>query len=55
MFPDAGGVRDTFRAMAQELADLGYSVLLPNLYYRQGCSSRSTCEPSSPIRPNEPD
>ena len=36
MFPDAGGVRDTFHAMAQRLADLGYAVLLPNLYYRSG-------------------
>lgn len=34
MYPDAGGVRDTFRAMAQRLADLGYAVLLPNPYYR---------------------
>ena len=29
MYPDAGGARDTFRAMAQRLADLGYAVLLP--------------------------
>ncbi len=36
MYPDAGGVRPTFRAMAQRLADLGYAVLLPNLYYRLG-------------------
>lgn len=36
MFPDAGGVRATFRAMAQQLAELGYAVLLPNLYYRLG-------------------
>lgn len=36
MFPDAGGVRDTFHAMAQQLADLGYAVLLPNMYYRLG-------------------
>jgi carboxymethylenebutenolidase len=36
MFPDAGGVRDTFHAMAQRLADLGYAVLLPNVYYRLG-------------------
>ena len=34
MFPDAGGVRPTFHAMAQQLADLGYTVLLPNMYYR---------------------
>jgi len=36
MFADAGGVRDTFHAMAQQLADLGYAVLLPNVYYRLG-------------------
>ena len=36
MYPDAGGARPTFRAMAQELADLGYAVLLPNPYYRLG-------------------
>jgi carboxymethylenebutenolidase len=36
MYPDAGGVRATFRAMAQQLAELGYAVLLPNLYYRHG-------------------
>jgi len=32
----AGGVRETFRTMAQRLADLGYVVLLPNVYYRLG-------------------
>ena len=36
MYPDAGGVRGTFHEMAQRLADLGYAVLLPNLYYRVG-------------------
>lgn len=36
MYPDAGGVRDTFHDMAQRLADLGYAVLLPNFYYRLG-------------------
>lgn len=36
MFPDAGGARPTFRAMAQQLAEFGYAVLLPNLYYRLG-------------------
>jgi carboxymethylenebutenolidase len=36
MFTDAGGVRPTFHAMAQRLADLGYAVLLPNVYYRLG-------------------
>jgi carboxymethylenebutenolidase len=36
MFPDAGGVRPTFHQMAQQLADLGYAVLLPDPYYRLG-------------------
>jgi carboxymethylenebutenolidase len=36
MYPDAGGVRQTFHDMAQRLADLGYAVLLPDPYYRLG-------------------
>lgn len=36
MYADAGGARATFHAMAQHLAELGYAVLLPNLYYRLG-------------------
>ena len=36
MYPDAGGARATFHAMARQLADFGYAVLLPNLYYRLG-------------------
>jgi carboxymethylenebutenolidase len=34
MFPDAGGVRDTFEQMAAKLAGYGYAVLLPDVYYR---------------------
>ena len=36
MYPDAGGVRDTFQDMAAKLAGYGYSVLLPDVYYRHG-------------------
>jgi carboxymethylenebutenolidase len=36
MYPDAGGMRDTFQAMAATLAGFGYAVLLPDVYYRQG-------------------
>ncbi len=36
MYVDAGGVRDTMREMAQTLADQGYAVLLPDVYYRHG-------------------
>jgi carboxymethylenebutenolidase len=35
-FMDALGPRPTLYAMADRLADLGYSVLLPNMYYRSG-------------------
>ncbi|MEW9553400.1 dienelactone hydrolase family protein [Nonomuraea sp. NPDC050783] len=34
LYPDAGGVRGTFAAMADRLAGMGYSVLLPDVYYR---------------------
>jgi carboxymethylenebutenolidase len=36
MYPDAGGVRDTFEGMAAKLAGFGYAVLLPDVYYRHG-------------------
>lgn len=36
MFPDAGGLRDTFRQMGDRLAALGYVTLVPDVYYRAG-------------------
>lgn len=36
MFPDAGGRRPVFEEMAKKLADYGYAVLLPDVYYRHG-------------------
>ncbi len=36
LYPDAAGVRETFAAMADRLARLGYAVLLPDVYYRTG-------------------
>ncbi len=36
MYPDAGGTRPVFHAMAARLAALGYVVLLPDVYYRSG-------------------
>jgi carboxymethylenebutenolidase len=36
MYPDAGGARETFNDMADTLADFGYAVLLPDVYYRHG-------------------
>ncbi len=36
MYPDAGGPRQAFTDMAQKLADYGYAVLVPDIYYRSG-------------------
>jgi len=36
MYPDAAGVRETFHAMADRLASAGFTVLLPDVYYRHG-------------------
>jgi dienelactone hydrolase len=36
LYPDAGGVRDTFLAMADRMSGLGYATLLPDVYYRSG-------------------
>lgn len=36
MFPDAGGVREAMVSMAERLADMGYSTLVPEMYYRFG-------------------
>jgi carboxymethylenebutenolidase len=36
MYPDAGGARPLFTEMAARLADFGYAVLMPDVYYRHG-------------------
>jgi carboxymethylenebutenolidase len=36
MFADAGGMRDTMRQMGERLSGLGYIVLVPDFYYRNG-------------------
>jgi carboxymethylenebutenolidase len=36
MFPDAGGMRDVMREMGERLSGLGYVVLVPDFYYRNG-------------------
>src|SRR5579863_1750023 len=36
VFPDGGGLRDAFRAMGDRLAGLGFVVLVPDVYYREG-------------------
>ncbi len=34
MYPDAAGARETFAEMGDRLAGLGYTVLVPDIYYR---------------------
>lgn len=34
--PDIGGIRDSHKGMAKRLAEQGYVVLLPNVFYRSG-------------------
>jgi carboxymethylenebutenolidase len=36
VFPDAGGVRETFGQMGDRLADLDYVAMIPDIYYRAG-------------------
>lgn len=36
VFPDAGGVRETFRNLGDRLAGMGYVALIPDIYYRAG-------------------
>ncbi len=50
MFPDAGGMRDTIRQMGERLSGLGYVVLVPDFYYRNGPYEPSTCVRRSPPR-----
>ncbi|MDO6414965.1 dienelactone hydrolase family protein [Sphingomonas sp. BIUV-7] len=44
-YMDAGGIRPAVRGMAERLADAGYVVLLPDLFYRYG--------PYGPFDPKE--
>jgi carboxymethylenebutenolidase len=36
LFADAGGMRDSMRQMGERLSGLGYVVLVPDFYYREG-------------------
>ncbi len=42
LFTDIGGIRPSYMEKAQKLADAGYAVLMPNIYYR---SARSPVVP----------
>ena len=52
VYPDAGGARDTFREMADRLAELGYLALLPDVYYRVGGYAPFRMETVLPIPRN---
>ena len=43
LFTDIGGIRPSFMEKAQIIADAGYAVLMPNIYYR---SARSPVVPA---------
>ncbi len=36
MFPDAGGMREVMRGMGERMSALGYVVVVPDFYYRNG-------------------
>jgi carboxymethylenebutenolidase len=36
MYPDAFGLRDTFRVMGERMASYGYVTLVPDVYYKYG-------------------
>jgi carboxymethylenebutenolidase len=36
VYPDAGGLRDTYREMGERVAGLGFVTLIPDFYYRHG-------------------
>lgn len=39
LFTDIGGIRPCYHDKAQTVADDGYAVLMPNIYYRHGAGS----------------
>jgi carboxymethylenebutenolidase len=36
VFPDAGGARETMREVGDQLAEMGYVALVPDIFYRAG-------------------
>ena len=44
-FMDAPAIREELRDMARRIATAGYSVMLPNLYYRKGVMELSALPP----------
>ncbi len=51
-YMDAPGIREELRDMARRLAAVGYYVMLPNLYYREGAEDLGPLspDPESPVR-----
>ena len=52
IYMDAPGIREELRDMARRLGTVGYYVMLPNLYYRNGCEGNYGFDLSQ-IRKNE--
>ena len=51
LYIDAFGVRPVLEKMARQLADQGYYVLVPNLYYRHGPTPVASSPTTSERRP----
>jgi carboxymethylenebutenolidase len=49
MWPDAGGLRPAFRQMGKRLAESGYSVLVPNPFYRTKRASTGPMNFQDPV------
>jgi len=52
-YMDAPGIREELRDMARRLASVGYYVMLPNVYYREGVEDLGTLNDTTRARMRE--